>query len=155
MRTFIYTLAVLAALLTGCKRQPPATPLSLYIVSTEKVDGGRYIDTPAFPKLGYIAATPDLIITSLEAVGPNEAGVAGNMKPGVVVMLHQVDAEKCAALSQKAVYRKILFMVGDEPLTAPTIMVALDASQTRSLQLTVADESQQKKVIADLTMLTR
>jgi hypothetical protein len=155
MRTFIYTLAVLAALLTGCQSPPPATPLTLYIVSTEKIDGGRYIDTPAFPKLGYIAATPDLIVTSIEQVGANEAGMVGHMRPGVVVMLKQDDAEKFAALSQKAVFKKILFMLGDEPLTAPAIMTALDASQTRSLQLTVADKSEQKKVIDDLTKLRR
>ena len=71
MRTFIYTLTVLVALVTGCQSRQPATPLSLYIVSTEKIDGGRYIDTPAFPKLGYIAASPDLIITSIEQVGAN------------------------------------------------------------------------------------
>jgi hypothetical protein len=155
MRTFIYTLAVLAALLTGCQRPPPATPLSVYIVRTEKIDGGRYIDTKAFPKLGYIAATPDLTITSIQQVDANKAGMVGHLRPCIVVMLRQDDAERFAALSQKAVFKKILFMLGDKPLTAAAFVGAWDASQTRSFQITVDDQSEQKQLIDDLSKLRR
>jgi hypothetical protein len=43
-------------------------PLAFYIVSEQRIEGGRFIDTTNFPKLGYIAAKPDLMVTNLAAV---------------------------------------------------------------------------------------
>ena len=51
--------------------------LSFYIVSEEKIDGGRLIDTLDLPKLGYIAAKPDLVITQLVAVSRKVAHDGG------------------------------------------------------------------------------
>jgi len=58
---------MLVLVLLGCRGEV-IVPLSFYIVSEEKIEGGRYVDTPDFPKVGYIAAKADLIIVRLAAV---------------------------------------------------------------------------------------
>src|SRR5438477_9348318 len=68
MRALISILSVASALLSGCSdsRQDAiptdtastdtaSVPLSIYVVSAAKIEGGKYFDTPDFPKLGYIA----------------------------------------------------------------------------------------------------
>jgi hypothetical protein len=47
---------------------PQSAFLSFYTVSEERIEGGRLIDTLDFPKLGYISARPDLVVTQLVAV---------------------------------------------------------------------------------------
>jgi hypothetical protein len=140
---------------TGCRSSAPVTPLSIYIVSQEEVEGGRLIDTPDFPKLGYIGPTPDLVITKLETVGTNTSGQPGQPRPGVVIMLRAEDAQKFATLSEKAVMKKVLFMVGDTPLTALGVMSPLDAAQTRSLQLALTNQADQTRIENELRKLTR
>ena len=40
--------------------------LAFYVVSPEKIEGGRFIDTKTLPKLGHIAAKPGLVIAQLK-----------------------------------------------------------------------------------------
>jgi hypothetical protein len=42
--------------------------LTFYVISEKRIEGGRFIDTPAIPKAGYIAAKPDLTISTLRDV---------------------------------------------------------------------------------------
>ena len=154
MRALLYSLTILTVLFTGCRSSAPVTPLSVFVVSQEKVEGGRLIDTPDFPKLGYIGSTPDLTITKLEAVGTNTSGQPGQPRSGVVIMLRAEDAQSFSALSEKAVMKKVLFMIGDTPLTALTVVSPLPAAQTRSLQLTLMNQADQTKIENELRKLT-
>ena len=159
--TIFVTFATALGLL-GCSKEgtasksgsTPVTPLSIYIVSQEKVEGGRFIDTPDFPKLGYIGATPDLLISKLEGVGMNTSGQQGQPRPGLVIMLQATDAQKFATLSEKAVMKQLLFMVGDTPLTALALRSPLDAARTRSLQLVLMNQADQTRIQNELTKLT-
>ncbi len=36
--------------------------LAFYVVSPEKIEGGRFIDTKTLPQLGHIAVKPGLVI---------------------------------------------------------------------------------------------
>ena len=62
------SLVTYAAMLHTCSvRTTDEKPtLAFYVVSKEKIEGGRFIDTKAFPKLGHIAAKPALVITPLK-----------------------------------------------------------------------------------------
>lgn len=71
MRKSFYILLATVALFASLAYSATDTKsgaLSFYVVSEEKIDGSRFIDTPDFPRLGYIAAKPDLVITRLAAV---------------------------------------------------------------------------------------
>lgn len=73
MRISTFILSLLAiSLLSGCHirgPKPAAKSLSLYVVNSTSVDGGRFINTQDFPKLGYIRPVPDLVIYRLKAAG--------------------------------------------------------------------------------------
>ena len=99
----------MAVFLCGCRSNVPSTPLSFYTVSEEKIDGGRFIDTADFPKLGYISAAPDLVITRLAEVLA-ETGTTG---PELDITMRPEDAKKFEALTERIVMKKVLLMLGD------------------------------------------
>jgi len=151
-------------ILSGCRNNTEVTPLSVYIVSQEKLKGGRFIDTPDFPKLGYIAPKPDLAITRLEEVnflaiteelGTNVPAHIGQPRPGVIIVLRDEDARKFAALSEKASMKKTLLMLGDTPLLAPMVTSPLDAVKMQRLQFTFPAQADRTKIENDFRKLTK
>ena len=169
MRAFICILSATALCLFGCRRDPrdvSSIPLSFYVVSEEKIDAGRFIDTADFPKLGYIAASPDLSITRLEAVMPDMSrrqdvmvdtnGKASAMplqvRPALNIRMRADDARKLTAITKKAVGRQVLLMLGDTPLIAPKVV---DPISPQSLILTLSDETDKKKIEDELKKLVR
>jgi hypothetical protein len=90
---------------------------------------------PDFPKLGYIAAKPDLTITNLETVHPDvtprrdvfvdqngkETPVPVSERASLIIRMYPDDARQFTLLTEKAVGKKLLIMFGDTPLTAPII----------------------------------
>src|SRR5450432_4082242 len=146
MRTLfnIFSIAMFF-LLAGCQ-QKAVVPLSFYIVSDEKVDDGQFIDTPAFPKLGYIHAAPDLVISKIESVAPNTFKGQAIMidtngkrtvepmqeKSALDILMQPDDAKKFSTFTEQVVGKRILIMLGNAPLIAPRIMAPIE---TPSLQL--------------------
>src|SRR5438105_8634047 len=138
MRKLIYTASVALPLLICCWAAHAATTnavLTFYTVSEEKIDGGRFIDTPAIPKAGYIAAKPELTITTLRDVYPQKSEVVSIMTdtngnhtvvsntpvPALAILLSPQDAKRFATLTEQAVGKRLLVMFGDKPLTAPVV----------------------------------
>ena len=110
-----------AFVLCGCGRSASGVgvvPLSFYIVSDERVEGGRYIDTVEFPKLGYIAATPDLLLKNLKAVDLETPTFFTPPRSIVNVTMQTESVEQFASLTGRAAGKKLLIMLGDVPLTA-------------------------------------
>jgi hypothetical protein len=138
----------MAVILCGCRSKVPSTPLSFYTVSEEKIDGGRFIDTADFPKLGYISVVPDLVITQLAEVSA-ETGATG---PELDIMMRPEDAKKFEALTERVVMKKILLMLGDEPLIAPWVQAPIP---TQRLILNLGKNTNNKKVEGDLKKLVR
>jgi hypothetical protein len=143
-------------LLAGCQ-QKAVVPLSFYIVSEEKIDGGQFIDTPDFPKLGYIGVEPDLIITKLESVvtSTNQVMINGksNVEPSISILMQTDDAKKFSTLTEKAVGKQVLLKLGDVPLIAPRINMPIE---TPSLQIslgTQANQNDQNKIEDELQQL--
>jgi preprotein translocase subunit SecD len=137
MRKLIYTASVALPLLICCwpvRADTTNALLTFYTVSEEKIDGGRFIDTPAIPKAGYIAAKPDLTITALRDVYPqksagfsimttngNHAVVSNTPVRALTIVLSPQDAKRFATLTEQAVGKRLLVMLGDKPLTAPVV----------------------------------
>jgi hypothetical protein len=161
MRTFTYILSLMAVFLCGCRSNVPSTPLSFYTVSEQKIDGGRFIDTAEFPKLGYIAATPDLVITRLADVYPTEPeGVIINGKAvptpagrsALGIELRPDDAQKLSTLSERVIGKRLLIMLGEKPLMAPRVQAVLS---TRRLILECPTQAERDSVQSELERLVR
>jgi hypothetical protein len=142
MRTSLYLLAI-AALPTVCRVAGAETTnraLAFYILSEEKVAEGRFIDTAALPKAGYIGPAADLVVTNLLDVYPQQSApfsvmvdTNGNRtvltnaaRPALTIVLPPNDAKRFAALTERGVGKRLLVMIGEKPLTAPRIMTPID-----------------------------
>jgi hypothetical protein len=160
MRNSFYILLATVALFASrgySATETKSTALAFYVVSEEKIDGGRFIDTLDFPKLGYIAAKPDLVITQLVAVSETvshssmmERGKDGKWvekplpdRPALDVQILPEDSQKFEALTKQNIGKQVLLMVGDTPLTAPRVQSPIS---TRSFQLTIGEHSNQKVI---------
>lgn len=104
--------------------------LNFYIVSKEKLQDGRFIDTATIPKLGYIAAKPDLVVSNLLDVEPQQSAPVWinrnyTVAPELRITLRATEAKSFAALTERAVGKRLLVMLGDKPLTAPVVRAAV------------------------------
>ena len=146
MRKLTSILPALALLVIGCwraQRESTSEPLTFFIVSEQKFDGGRLIDTTNFPQLGYIAAKPDLMVTNLADVFPAKVAdfaIVGDGKgkqtivptqppPSLTVKLSAEDAKRFKALTEGALGKRILLMLGEKPLTAPKVLFPIETPE--------------------------
>lgn len=117
---------LLLLLLNGCHESaPPPTPLTFYTLSTTKREGGQFLDTAAYPKLGYIAATPELSLTHLESVAPQKTSPGGSKALVIQVRLTPEDTKKLTAFTQGALHKTIVVRLGETILMAPKVNDAL------------------------------
>ena len=140
-----------AVLLLACSLQAadekPA--LAFYVVSKEKIEGGRFIDTKEFPKLGYIPTKPGLGIAELEKASLTKR--PGD-RPTILITLKKEQADQLADFTSRNVDRQILLMLGNEPLIAPRIAEKI---RTPALQISVSDETKRKQILQKLRQLVR
>jgi hypothetical protein len=99
--------------------------LRFYIVSDGPIAGGRYIDTPDCPKVGYVANTPNLTVTRLQSVTTNVTE-GTFIESVIVIQLCAPDAKVLADLTRRNVGRRILISLGARPLVAPIVAVPIE-----------------------------
>ena len=159
MRTNYNILMVgIAMLLGSCSDRPaPTNALCFFVVSEKPVAGGRYIDTPDFPKLGHISSTPSHVLASLKEVSTNNVTsisildrqvVSTNTTAAVSIIMFPEDGKSFATFTRQNINRQILLMLRDRPLIAPMIRAPIE---TGSLQL----PSFPKNVVDDIQRLVR
>ena len=118
-----------------------AKPLSYYVVSEVSINGGRFIDTPDFPKLGYVRPVPDLVIGSLKAAGIYKlhtvADVEGSSQhteswgQAISITLFAADAERVAELKRQNIGKNdLVWMLGDTPLGTTFLRDSADSSDS-------------------------
>jgi preprotein translocase subunit SecD len=141
MLKLIYKVTIALALICcwTAHAGPTNAPLTFYILSEEKIEGGRFIDTPAIPQAGFIGDKPDLTVTKLEAVHPDKSArivtdangnptVVSNA-PALAIELSPVDAKAFAALTEKAFGKRLLVMLGNKPLIAPVVRTPIETGR--------------------------
>ena len=151
MRNLFYILLAVVALL-DCRgysmTDPQGATLAFYVVSEEKLDGGRFIDTLDMPKLGYIAVKPDLIITQLAGVSETaihsfmgKIGKDGKVtetptpdEPALLIQILPTDSQKFESLTERSIGKRVLIMLGNTPLIAPRVEGPIS---TQSFQITI------------------
>ena len=121
--------------------------LAFYVVSPEKIEGGRFIDTKAFPKLGHIAAKPGLVIAHLkEARLIKQPGD----RPHILITLQDNQIDQLADFTGKNVGKTILLMLGNEPLIIPRVMEQI---RTPALQIRLSEEKKRTRILKALKRL--
>ena len=122
--------------------------LAFYTVSPKKIEGGRFIDTKEFPKLGYIAAKPGLVIAQLK-----EARLIKRPgdRPNILITLQDKQANQLEDFTDKNVGKTILLLLGTEPLIAPRVVEKI---RTPVLQISLSDEHKRMKILKALKQLT-
>ena len=120
MRTLVSILLASTTLVLGDSPMAQGqASLAFYIVNPQRIDGGRFIDTPDFPKLGYISAVPQLEIKKLETVIPDERRTATTAKGSTFhIRMTPDDAKQFAVVTEQAVGKQMLIMLGDMPMMA-------------------------------------
>jgi hypothetical protein len=183
MRTLVLIVSVAMVLVSGCgdKLPSPASdniakaPMLFYVVSAESIEGGRFIDTYGFRKLGYIAATPNMVITNLEAVhrdlthhqfdvfidqNGKRTPVTDDMREKLKISLPLVfrmfpdDAKQFTRLTEKAVGKKILLMINNTPVFAPMVPFPI-TNQDVCISVDGLDMTKVKQIEARLKVLVK
>jgi hypothetical protein len=161
MRTLISTLWFSTILLLGCGDSPSTpirVPLTFYIVSAEKIEGGRFVDTSDFPKLGYISAVPALELRQLEDVTHDTSQDRTEAVPAMAkgatfhIRMTPDDAKRFAVVTEQAVGKQMLLMLGDTPLIAARVMSPMTGP---SLQLYFDEKHDSAKIGDALRALTK
>lgn len=133
------------------------TPLlKCFIVSSNPITGGRFIDTQQFPKLGFIPSAPGLVIrtvkeASLQEQRPNPGAPNPNLRIWAFdFSLTETDAARFAAFTEGNVDNRLLMMVGDEPFFSAFIREPIAGG---NFEITTTNQvliEQAKKLLANM-----
>ena len=129
--------------------------IQLFAVSDQPVPGGRFLDSPTFPKLGYIAATPDLALSELASVtsGTEVSGTStGDSRAAVLVTLNESGAKGLADLTMRIVGGRLAIFVGPDLITAPVVRSPVLGG---SFQMTFKDQVEAESGVERMRTLVR
>lgn len=155
MRTFCIILTVLLA--TPVAFCAEMNALGFFVVGETPIADGRNIDTPDFPKLGYVSNAPSFLLTRLQEVSTSDMTsisimdrkvVSTNTSPAVVIRMFRTDGERFAEFTRQNIDRKLLLVSRDRSLLAPTVRAPIE---TGSIQL----PSLPKSIVEDIQKLVR
>jgi hypothetical protein len=101
------------------------------IVSTNQIPKGPFIDTVRCPRLGFIGPNPDLAISIAKDVTLETRPVAESYGSNALVWefsikLTDLDSVRLKRLTTRNIDQKLLIMLGDEPISAPRVVVPID-----------------------------
>ena len=146
-RACLITFPVLPLVFSAWAAEEKPT-LAFYAVSPQEIEGGRFIDTKEFPKLGYIAANPGLVIVQLkEARLITQPGD----RPNILITLKDKQVDQLEDFTGKNVGKKILLLLTKEPLIAPRVVEKI---RTTALQISLPEEKKRTRILKALKKLT-
>ena len=130
--------------------------LDFFVVRTNAYSGGRFIDTPHLPKLGHVAAQPDLSVSKLEEVEFQEQVQTDSEGKKITnwvfaITLTREDGRRFAELTSTNSLKKILIAVAKEPIVAPMVAEPIEGG---FIHLSVL-ESQRDYVKTNLAKIRR
>ena len=143
------------AVLARGKGQADSPAIQLFVVRSDAIDDGRFIDTERFPRLGYIARSPIMAIRRLKDVTLDERvhseGQSRTNWSFGIFLTHE-DGAQLKIMTATNISTKLLIMVGKEPISAPTITAPLE---TGSLVIECQDRLLMESVKKQLAEMER
>jgi preprotein translocase subunit SecD len=98
--------------------------LKMFVVSETPVPGGTFVDTKAFPKLGYISATPSFAVRQIQSVRIEEQEFidqGGQIEWSITIVLLPEDQSALESFTTTNIASTTIIQVGETILSAPTI----------------------------------
>jgi hypothetical protein len=167
-RTFSLLGATLAVLLAGASigQGKMVSDLSLYffIASETKFDGGHSFNAPELAFTGYVGSKPDLVVTELEYVrrgAPARSFMVDKdgkktelpQRETIVIRFKPKDAAQFTALTERAIGKRLVMMLGNRPLMAPMVEHSIDSP---SVEIALGtDEADGNRLLETLKHLTK
>jgi len=146
-------------------RAADQSSLGFYIVSEDARPGLRFIDSAALPKVGYVATKSDLAITQLEAVSVDTYHDRSRLihkdgsveqtnedRPALDIRLTAADAKLLGQLTSAHLGSRLLFMAGNDPISAPMIRAPIN---TQDVQIALPAGTDAEKLKANLQTFVR
>jgi preprotein translocase subunit SecD len=163
MRTLLLLFSFLGSVIfTRCAdaQTSVTNALMFFVVSAQPVPEGHYVDTPDFPKLGYVSNTPSLVITQLGSVFAEidrktlsyDAEGKRTYEPTITIELSVGDQRRFAEFTRTNRGEIVLLKLGDRPLAAPRIVTPIENG---SMKVTLREEKVMRRVADDLKTLVR
>ncbi len=117
-------------LLFSAKESSNHISLRCFVVKSQQIPQGRFVDTDRFPKLGYIPNQPDLTITNVSSVKLDQYDIVGTEGRSSTswsfrFTFESSDTPRLEALTDKNIAERLLIMIGDEPVIAPVIVTPI------------------------------
>ena len=111
--------------------QTDSPALKIFVVSSDPIADGRFIDTERFPKLGFISPSPSLRIrtvkeVTLEERTPSVSENSNRTTWSFGIFLTVEDGARLKSMTATNISKKILVVIGDEAVSAPTVMAPLE-----------------------------
>jgi hypothetical protein len=131
-------------------------PLKFFTVKERQFAGARLIDTPTLPKLGYVAANPDMEVHRLSDLELREEVRTDSESKRHTNWVFSIwlipdDVERFEALTTANLGRRILIAVGDRPIIAPMVRATISQGH---VDLTCPPD-EQHRLKAELARLKR
>ena len=132
--TILAMLAAVSAVWANAHAGTTNAPLTFYVVSKQRIEGGQLFNRFPFPELGYISSKPDLIVERIKDVsslpesgrpGWAEDRNDGTRKKATIITaerffftLHDEDAARLRRLAEKAGRQSqlVLVLFGDKAI---------------------------------------
>jgi hypothetical protein len=134
-----------------------------YVVLPEASSGSHYFDSKSFPKLGYIAARPDLPISRLESVtvetcreqstlhradGIEE--VEDEERQCLNIRFYPTEAKALENLTTLYVNHRLLLLIGGEAIIAPNVREPISDGSIRITLSADSDAAGMKRKLESL-----
>jgi hypothetical protein len=95
--------------------------LGLYAVSEVKLPHGVYMNTSAFPDLGYVNERPDLEFVRLQSVRTQDHTGGSGTIPGALIIFARDDTGRLAEFTEDNIGKRVLIKCGDDVISCPYI----------------------------------
>lgn len=131
--------------------------LKFFVVSSQPIANGHFVDTQLLPKLGFVSLSPDLAVSKLKGVVVEQrqssaAETGGRTVWSFTIQLTPQDATQLASFTATNISKQILITVCDEPVSAPTVRAPLE---TGSLVIECNDGPQVEAIKSQLAKMKR
>lgn len=131
--------------------------LTLSVISSNRIVGGRFIDSQRFPQLGYVPMTPEVSIGKVRSVvierhPPTQSNQLDFPGWSFVVYLTEEDSLLLQSFTGTNVSRRVLISVNNEPIAAPVVLTPID---TGSFVFDCTDRVVAERLERELTQMAK
>ena len=128
--------------------------IELYIVRNIWPNG-VYIDTPDFPRLGYIRKNADAVFTNLKSAElrvEDASSSGGGNRYDIEISLREEDAKGLETVTSQNMRKQILVMINHTPIAAPIVTQPLNGGK---MLITLRDKKKAEEAMSILKKLVK